>query len=69
MIVSRRVLIGGAAALALTGPVRAAGFGAARYRGTMVIDGLSSLGSLDPNGPGIAAQLDAYRASGLTAIN
>lgn len=69
MIVSRRALIGGAAALALAGPARAADFGAARYRRAMVIDGLSSLGSLDPHAPGIADQLAVYRASGLTAIH
>ncbi len=69
MIVSRRALIGGAAALAFAGPARAAEFGRARYAGAMVIDGLSSLGSLDPQGPDIAAQLAGFRASGLTAIN
>lgn len=69
MIVSRRALIGGAAALALARPVCGADFGAARYRGAMIIDGLSSLGALDPEAPGIADQLEVYRASGLTAIN
>jgi membrane dipeptidase len=69
MIVSRRALLGGAAALAFVGPARAADFGPARYRKAMVIDGLSSLGALDPKAPGIAAQLAVYRASGLTAIH
>lgn len=69
MIVSRRALLGGAAALALAGRVHAADFGTARYAHAIVIDGLSSLGALDPDGAGIDAQLAAYRASGLTAIN
>lgn len=69
MIVSRRALIGGVAALGLAGPARGADFGAARYGRAMVIDGLSSLGALDPKAPGIADQLAAYRASGLTAIH
>src|SRR3546814_13236417 len=68
MIVSRRALIGGAAALAFAGSARGADFGAARYGKAMIIDGLSSLGALDPKAPGIADQLAVYRASGLTAI-
>src|SRR3546814_14532062 len=35
----------------------------------MVIDGLSSLGALDPASAGITEQLAAYRASGLSAIH
>lgn len=69
MIVSRRTLIAGAAALALTGPARAAGFGAERYGSAMVIDGLSSLGGLDPGAMGITEQIATYRAAGLTAIH
>src|SRR3546814_20567713 len=69
MIVSRRALIGGAAALAFAGSARGADFGAARYGKAMIIDGLSSLGALDPKAPGIADQLAVYRASGLTAIH
>src|SRR3546814_6099554 len=52
MIVSRRALIGGAAALAFAGSARGADFGAARYGKAMIIDGLSSLGALDPKAPG-----------------
>lgn len=66
---SRRTVIAGAAALVLAGRANAKGFGADRYARTMVIDGLGSLGNLDPKSPGIRAQLDAFRASGLTAIN
>src|SRR3546814_11702431 len=69
MIVSRRALIGGAAALAVAGRASAADFGPVRYRRAMVIDGLSSLGALDPASAGIPEQLAAYRASGLSAIH
>lgn len=70
---SRRTVLAGAAALALgtrAGARPAAqAFGAERYRRALVIDGLGSLGNLDPGSPGIRAQLEAFRASGLTAIN
>ncbi|MGY4395740.1 membrane dipeptidase [Sphingomonas sp. UYAg733] len=71
---SRRSILVGAAALAIAGPLGAKGLGAQgsgadRYRRAMVIDGLSSIGNLDPKAPGVRAQLDVFRASGLTAIN
>ncbi len=69
MKVSRRTVLGGAAALAVSARAGATGFGRGRYDRAMVIDGLSSLGPLDPEGPAVASQLAAYRASGLTAIH
>jgi len=69
MKVSRRTVLGGAAALAVSARAGATGFGRGRYDRAMIIDGLSSLGPLDPEGPAVASQLAAYRASGLTAIH
>jgi membrane dipeptidase len=66
---NRRTVLAGAAALAFAGRADAQSFGADRYARAMVIDGLGSLGNLDPRSPGIQAQLAAFRASGLTAIN